>query len=694
METLSLKRGVLSLLGAALLNGCAAPGAVAQISAPKTAMLMQVPHTAQSFPKIEASFLLPDFQGDPYDFEKNDVRISLRLPDGQILSLPAFYDGQHNWRVRHTPTAPGEYAVVGISRSGEKLGATATPQSWSVGGASEPGFVRIDPKNPRRLSFDSGARYYPIGMNQAWRTGGLPDIPVLFGKMGAAGLNWSRVWMNAWDGKNLDWPRHGELGELNLDVARYWDTIVEGAEKSGIYFQLVTQHHGQYTRAVNPNWDDNPYNVKNGGFLATPQEFFTNERARALTKRKLRYSIARYGYSPHILSWELWNEVQFSDAARDRKWDTVAAWHKEMSDFIRAQDPYRHLITTSSEAPPEVYAPLDYYQRHAYPSNLIPVLGRPGFDGPQWPVKPEFTGEFGSDRPEEWMLHSGLWAGLMSATAGAAQYWDWNAVEKENFYPHFAAASGLLKASNFAAHDAQNPLKATRVSITTPQRGALRLGASGDWEAARKSEFDISNPADVAAFAQLPRFLQGQNHRELNPKPITLKFSTLRPGALRLRITQSAKAGANLRIGVNGNITEFPIPAAEQDNNTPREFSVPLNAGAQTVSLENAGQDWVVLRDITIPGAAMMLDGIAKANSNFALAWFYSGENIEAEKPQGSLSGTAIVAGLQPGRYQVTWWDTVAGKPLQVETARADADGLHLQIPSVSRDVAVYARKE
>src|SRR5207302_1501019 len=132
-------------------------------------------------------------------------------------------------------------------------------------------------------------------------------------------------------------------------VKRRWDEIVAAAEQSGIYLQIVLQHHGQYSSRVDSNWDINPWNAKNGGFLATPEEFFTNPRARALTRAKYRYILARWGYSPHILAWELFNEVQWTDAIRNQHADTVAAWHREMAAFLRQQDPNRHLITTSSD---------------------------------------------------------------------------------------------------------------------------------------------------------------------------------------------------------------------------------------------------------------------------------------------------------------------------------------------------------
>ena len=109
----------------------------------------------------------------------------------------------------------------------------------------------MDRGDHSRFVFDSGARYYPLGHNQAWHSDKLPDIPELFGKMRAAGENWSRVWMNNWDGKNLDWnsdaKKQTKLGEIDLDAAKRWDSIVEAAGKNDIYFQLTLQHHGQYS---------------------------------------------------------------------------------------------------------------------------------------------------------------------------------------------------------------------------------------------------------------------------------------------------------------------------------------------------------------------------------------------------------------------------------------------------------------
>ena len=242
---------------------------------------------------------------------------------------------------------------------------------------------------------------------------------------------------------------------------------------------MTLQHHGQYSSGTNPNWNDNPYNVKNGGFLKQPQDFFTDPQAKALTKRKLYYILARWGYSPNILAFELFNEVQFTDAAHDKQWANIAAWHTEMTAFLRQHDLNHHLITTSSApdvaAAGPVWQNLDYYQRHAYPSDVLTSLG--GLDGTQGKApKPFFTGEFGPSNLQDAngiYLHEGLWASLMSGLSGAAQYWDWDAIEKHNLYAHFKAAQAFIAASGLANQAALNRITPV---VETTQRGALSFG--------------------------------------------------------------------------------------------------------------------------------------------------------------------------------------------------------------------------
>ena len=656
---------------------------------------------ARAYARIEVAFEWPDFTGDPFDYQSHDVRVSVRTPSGKTVSVPAFFDGGTTWRARHTLNAPGVYRVVGVFDGGQKLRLRAQPARFNVGATDKSAsrWVRLDARNPRRFSLPDGARFFPFGLNQAWTGAGQNDYEKKFAQLESAGLNWSRVWMNHWDGKNLDWPTDSKItiGQIDLKAARYWDAILQSADRHNIYLQIAIQHHGQYSLKVNPNWGENPWNAKNGGFLNAPDEFFTNVRARDLTKRKLRYMVARYGYSPNVMAWELWNEVQFSNAGQEGKWDDVAAWHREMTNFLRAQDAYHHLVTTSSEAPPSVYAPVDYYQFHAYPINLIPVLSAPHFTGEEWPVKPWFVGEFGpdntKDRPDEWTMHSGIWAGLMSDAAGTAQYWEGDRVERDDLYFHFAAASALLKQSDFIGQDGRQMVRRVAAAIDTPARTDLKLTFNGGWGATTRNEFDLSNADDVSAFGQLPSYFQGENHRDMNPRPLQFKLNFDKPAVLQLTLKQVAKAGANLRVIIGGKTTNYPFPATENDTQLEQAIPIAVEAGPQTLTLENTGQDWIVLDALSVPEAAPILAGFAKANEDWMIGWFYHRDNIEVAAPRGSASGTALISPLKAGNYRVTWWDTLAGRSLQTTTARADEQGLKLQILPVSRDIAVWAQR-
>ena len=135
--------------------------------------------------------------------------------------------------------------------------ASLQPASWTIAGSpTDAGFIRVDPSNPRRFITANGKRFFPRGEDVAWDTGSY-YVTNIFWKMGAAHENWSRVWMDHWDGKNLDWPAYGPTlppGQLNLAVAQKWDSIVAAAEQAGVHFQMTLQHHGQYSTTVDSNW--------------------------------------------------------------------------------------------------------------------------------------------------------------------------------------------------------------------------------------------------------------------------------------------------------------------------------------------------------------------------------------------------------------------------------------------------------
>ena len=246
---------------------------------------------------LEASFPIPNLGTDPFDYTVSDVRVQVIQPDNTTVSLPAFYDGGQTWRVRHTPSLPGAYRVSGITLNGQPLTiAGLQPDHWLVAGTpASAGFIRIVSPFPIGSSPVTAVGFFHLATT--WPGTSMPRTSVVSipPKMGGAHENWSRIWMDPWDGKNLDWPRvSGAFGTLSLTVAQKWDAIISAAEQAGVSFQTTLYYYGQYSSTVDPNWPQNPYNVANGGFLSDPTQFFTNATAKALTRRKLRYAAARW----------------------------------------------------------------------------------------------------------------------------------------------------------------------------------------------------------------------------------------------------------------------------------------------------------------------------------------------------------------------------------------------------------------
>ena len=112
---------------------------------------------------------------------------------------------------------------------------------------------------------------------------------------------------------------------------------------------------------------------------------------------------------------ELFNEVQFTDAADANQWSNIEAWHNQMATFIRSQDTYHHLITTSSDLNEPIWDQTDYYQHHDYPSrpdhrdSAVPQ----DITASQ-PVAPDFSGECGIDTTPHVGVSPPVWAGLMA----------------------------------------------------------------------------------------------------------------------------------------------------------------------------------------------------------------------------------------------------------------------------------------
>ena len=588
------------------------------------------------------SFSLP-VSGNPYDPVQNDVRVVFEGPKGIAERRLAYFDNG-TWKATLLSRTRGTFRPVAFVNG--KKGPSLTPVALAQ--AQPHGFIRVVGK---RFAYDDGTPYWPLGHNLAWASGSVQDLPATLRQMGADGLNWARVWASHWDDKNPYWPTKAAMpkpGEMSPAVLGKWDAIFGAADAAGVPFQMTLFHHGPWSSRVNSNWPENPWNAKNGGWLKTPSEFYTDARALGLERAWLRYAIARWGHSPSVMAWELFNEVEWTDPNYEKREALVGEWHDSMADYVRSLDPYGHLVTTSSRLDLPIWRKMDVIEPHTYPPSVeAAVAAAPVGD------KPLFFGEFGpgqldGSRPVQvGAIRDGVYTALLEGQAGAGQYWSWDRIPQQSLRGEFVRAARLVRSSGVVGG-----------AGFTPRRAMLDAGAGGDfaerpgagWETSKQFAYRL--PDDGPNLGRLSSFLQGRAHPEMQPRPVTFSFDAPRATRLSIEVTGVADAGGDLAIDVDGKeayAKGFPIGTKLSK---PSVADVDVPAGTHTVTLRNGGADWVQLGRIAVPGIAPRATARAISNGHRAAL------RIKGEK---GLSVALDGLGLADGRYTATLSDLDGG---------------------------------
>ena len=337
------------------------------------------PEHVKRYEKVEISFHLSDEYPNPFNPSVVNVEGVFSSPSGKTVVIPGFYYQEYQcklvsgeelispvdypyWKIRFTPVEEGVYNYyvrINDSKSEQK---TQTG-SFTVFASKHKGFIGVSSIDRQYFCFTDNSFFYPVGENIRSPTDArydklihakTPDDGTFyyekkFKQMEQNGENFAEVWMPCWF-TALEWienrPGYKGVGYYNLGNAWKLDKILELAEKHGIYLQIIIINHGQLSTFCDQEWLDNPYNLKNGGFLNSPEEFFTNEKAKEYTRKQLRYITARWGYSPNIFSWVPVNEINLiGSKSKFFETQTVANWYKEIGGFLRETDPYEHLIS-------------------------------------------------------------------------------------------------------------------------------------------------------------------------------------------------------------------------------------------------------------------------------------------------------------------------------------------------------------
>ncbi len=754
LRTRPAHRGVVYAAIAVLTLSSAAfcgPDAVSLRSTRPLAMPEVAPSDARvpRFGKFELTVRLSGTWDNPFNEEQIDVAAEFLAPSGTRVRLPAFFYqayerrlvedaevltrvGEPVWKVRYAAGEVGVHTYTVVAESGGRA-VRSELGSFSCTPSDDEGFVRIARANPLYFEFDSGHCYFPIGENMCWPgPAGTYDYDEWCAKLHQAGGNYVRLWACAWTRLGLetaarDRPDWG-LGKINLENAWRVDYVVELGRRLGIRQMFCLEAQNWFRRGR--GWESNPYNAAVGGPCESPGSFLTDPTAKALFKRRLRYIVARWAYSPAIFSWQLWNEVSAMDDYDSRN---AAAWHAEMSRYLRSIDPYDHLICTSygnTDGDPAVdgLPEIDFVQTHSY--GRTDLAGTVAEWAPKLTAaygKPYFVGECGighSSRlhherdPAATYLHNALWASIVSGAAGTAMTWWWdNFIDPQDLYHHFTPVARFTADVRFNRRPVRpaNVLRLQYADPNVPPRyGDVALeGTTASW-----AEHPVNQPRTFTVNAEgkpdhpelLSRLAHGVgNHRDKH-NPVT--FVVTYPTSGRFVVTVSGVSGhggAGLTIQLDDTVVlekQFPDTAPDNTDTMYQydgPYAIDVSAGQHRITTENTGADWFYagyrfeklvplsgpnLRVVGLQWTDLILLWLQNRNHTWHRQWTAAGSEASAAlnvEPGGKLT----LSDVPTGRYRSTWYDTYSGETIGEAVERARNGKLTLITPPIEKDIAV-----
>lgn len=170
------------------------------------------------YEKLEIIIKTDNTYDNPFDPDQVDLTVTLRTPEGKQISLPAFYCqdyerrkfdrqrgrsnwyypiGSGSWKARFAPMQTGTYSASATLK--DKNGTIQSDTvKFDCTPSSKKGFIRASHKDPRFFEFTEGAPFFAIGQNLAFIGEGqyvnLTKAEQIFEKLSRNGANFLRIW--------------------------------------------------------------------------------------------------------------------------------------------------------------------------------------------------------------------------------------------------------------------------------------------------------------------------------------------------------------------------------------------------------------------------------------------------------------------------------------------------------------------
>jgi hypothetical protein len=402
------------------------------------------------YQKAEFNIALNADWSNPYQQEDIALDLIINAPSGKTLTLPCYYDSGLSgsvslWKARFAPQEKGRYSyTTRLTKRGMVTRHYKTGY-FTAYLSDEKGFLHV--KNNWVLQFDNGEAFRGLGENIGWESRASDDskffktlhensrynYEYMLRSLASHGGNFFRTWIAAFN-LPVDWQTPVNTNRYSPTDQYYNPGAVEKMDR--LVFLCDSLHlHMMLTLGQGAS------GIRAGGFSQTAADFFVNPKSKERYKDRLRYFIARWGYSPAIGAWELFNEVdnvQFANKNKPIIADSIVQWHDEMSRYIKKTDPYGHPVTTSISHRDlkglNSLLAIDFNQKHIYKNTAgIPVaieqyetkFGKPYVIG-EYSYEWDWNKNFDDFAPEmDSDFKRGLWYGLFSPTPVLPMSWWW-----------------------------------------------------------------------------------------------------------------------------------------------------------------------------------------------------------------------------------------------------------------------------
>ncbi len=703
----------------------------------------------QLWQRLEFSISNVPSVANPYD--PNIIRLdaTFTFPSGQKTTVPAFWyqaylrslsggyendtpAGTPGWRLRFTPPATGSYSLsLAILTNGQPSGSPVIT-NFTVPASLPPprfGYVGLA-SNRQYFQTGDGQALRLIGEDVCWPDGpGTYNYDTWFSTMQGGGENYTRIWMCPWAFGIED--ASTSLDNYSQQPAWQLDYVLQLAEQSGIYILFSLDYHGMFATEPdswggNNYWPENPYNVTNGGPCTVANDFFANTAAETVYQKRLRYLIARYGYSQNLLAWEFFNEID-NDYSFLNATD-VAAWHGLMGGWMHTNDVFGHLVTTSLTGDsdrPEIWSlpQLDFAAYHSYgeagPASRLSTVAQSFL---QEYGKPMMVGEFGTssagwNRTNDPYLRGwrqGIWGGALGGSVGTAMSWWWDNIDSEDDYPTYAALGAILNRTgwgigawtNIAFQTSGSPPVTVGNPLPGGQPANVQLPLDGNWGDMTSGQLAVPGPqaASYSAFA-LESFVHGIYHPDLktpfqlsawltNNASLVMHLNSVSDGSIMVVLVDGAQVFRTNLVNLDGGYS------VDEEYNI--DIAVPLPGGRHLITITNAGDDWFYLDWVqlnqVLPAAysgnwqpspaAIGLQGTHESLLYVvAPGVSFPGNAASATLPVQHAQ-TLALTNWPAGNFIAGWYDPATAESFGVTQAAATRGGLALPLPDYTEDLA------